>query len=104
MEMTDTVYKRNFSHLGTFQQQKELTYSLIVTEGKPERYGVCIAECANNKVRSEKFTNITRCRKNAEQVLAFLYENGITPTILPDILHDLAVQGALRQGESSEEI
>ena len=96
MQLNDLVYKRNFTHLGVFQEAKELTYSLVTSDIEAENYGVCVAEHSANEVRTQTIKNLTPVRKIAEDLLRFLYENAITPDVLLDIIHDLKAQGMLK--------
>lgn len=105
MELKDIMYKRQYSNLEPLQTAHELTYAIVTPEEKGAGYGVRVAEESQDAMTARIVRHISPARAGAQRLLLFLYENGVAPAELEDIVHDLFAQGALTSlGCLSEEL
>ena len=99
MEITDLLYKRKFTAFGHIQPEKELAYSIVTDSACDGKYGVAVTQYTKRTTETQMIKNITISRKAAERVLLFLYENAVTPAVLPEIMHDVVMYDVFECGE-----
>ncbi|NCC06841.1 MAG: hypothetical protein EOM30_02055 [Clostridia bacterium] len=99
MEISDLLYKRKFTAFGHIQPEKELAYCIVTDGADNGKYGVAVTQYTKRTTETQAVKDITKSRKAAEKVLLFLYENAITPAVLPEIMHDIVMYDVFECGE-----
>lgn len=95
MKGNNNALVREFSDLGPLQASKTLTYSCALQCEALREYCLRISEFNNDVLLNEVSRCIYADATCAENILRFLYENGVTPSVLNDVLMDLRGQGLL---------
>ena len=93
MTLIREIYVRTFSDIAHLQRAKRLSYALIV---QPGGYGLRVSSMSCGNGSEETVRNVFRTESQARNMLLFLYENGVEPEQLLEILDDIAA----REGEA----
>lgn len=89
METTQVLYTRNFSDLDRMQEAHILQYALTADPQEAMPYGVAVTALWRNDRSAQFCRSLFRWKEDAFRLLTFLWENGIDPQTMPDIIEDL---------------
>ena len=83
------IYVKTFSDIAHLQRAKRISYALIAQK---EGYGIRVSSMSYGCGLEETVRNIFETESQARNMLLFLYENGVEPQQLLEILDDIAAQ------------
>ena len=89
METTQVLYTRNFSDLDRLQEAHVLQYALTADPQEAAPYGVAVMALWRNDRSAQFCRALFRWKEDALRLLTFLWENGVDPQTMPDMIEDL---------------
>ncbi len=89
--MSETIFLRTFSNLGTLQQAHALRYHLLTEPGQARAFGIAVDRLDADWMMEARqvFHGISASRGQTLSLLRYLYENCVDPQTARAVLQDL---------------
>jgi hypothetical protein len=93
-----TLFTKDFSHINGIQRARTIDYNMCESDSAVGKvFGVNISESGFGHQKENMVAKISLSRIYTENIIKFLYENGVDALQLQDVLEDL--ENRRRTGE-----
>ena len=87
--MQTKMFEKVFSKIGNLQKEFRISYSKTMQTHPYKSFGILMEKIEGDSVERAEINDISINEQRVENLLAYLYENAVSPVHAYDIIYDL---------------